>query len=72
MADCTPGEPIYDLSGNVWEWEDACGTNGPNDPCLLRGGCFISPEEHMRCDFQNITQGRSYRNTTIGFRCCAD
>ena len=30
---------VYGLSGNVWEWEDACdGTTGSSDRCRLRGG----------------------------------
>ena len=64
----------YDMSGNVWEWEDSCsGTTGENDICEARGGSYISLAQALRCDHdQNF-----YRNATmvngpyLGFRCCA-
>jgi len=62
---CVGGYPgIYDLSGGVDEWEDACevqGGNPQNDSCLTRGG---------RCD-QSDQDDRDRRSSNIGFRCCS-
>ncbi|MET0596005.1 MAG: SUMF1/EgtB/PvdO family nonheme iron enzyme, partial [Polyangiaceae bacterium] len=37
---CVGGSPgIYDMDGNLWEWEDGCdGQSGATDGCLIRGG----------------------------------
>ncbi len=37
----SPYSGAYDLSGNVWEWEDSCDGSGPDAVCDLRGGAFI-------------------------------
>ncbi len=61
---------VYDLSGNVWEWEDSCNADtGKDDNCRLRGGSFISGSSLLRCDGQNISN-RSGVAQGIGFRCC--
>jgi sulfatase modifying factor 1 len=41
--DCTSTDSgytgVYDLSGNVWEWEDSCnGASDEQDSCRVRGG----------------------------------
>jgi formylglycine-generating enzyme required for sulfatase activity len=59
----------FDLSGNVWEWEDACTSTDTGRVCLVRGGGF-------RNDRYNVTCSGAYRasvDTTYdyyGFRCC--
>ena len=63
------------MSGNVEEWEDACGSGvDPDDPaddgCLLRGGAFWSEEEDARCDADNYSAPRSGASNDWGFRCC--
>jgi len=70
---CVGGYPgIYDMIGNVQEWEDACDETdaGPNNiQCLVQGG-----------DYQDTTWdcagaypvSRNDPQTWVGFRCCAD
>jgi formylglycine-generating enzyme len=70
---CEGGYPgIYDMSGNIWEWEDSCnGSTGKDDGCETRSGGFSEEEQEMRC---SNSQGWS-RDTAayhIGLRCCAD
>jgi formylglycine-generating enzyme required for sulfatase activity len=75
LASCQGGVPgLFDLSGNVWEWEDSCtGNIGVNDICRVRGGSYESLQQSLRCD----TDQNFYRNAYgvvdgfIGFRCCA-
>jgi formylglycine-generating enzyme required for sulfatase activity len=60
---------LFDMVGNVAEWEDACdGLNGTTDICLLRGGTF--QDANLSCTYG----GNAFRNYTagnVGFRCCA-
>jgi formylglycine-generating enzyme required for sulfatase activity len=76
-ASCQSPDPAYagvfDLTGNVWEWEDACDGTGPHDGCRMRGGGFRDP--HLgHCDFDQVTKTSFiYRESVdpdIGFRCC--
>lgn len=63
---------IYDLSGNVKEWEDSCETmDGSTDKCNRRGGSFKDNAAALTC----ASQPTSPRNSTtidLGFRCCAE
>lgn len=66
-----PGyEGVFDLSGNLWEWEDSCFLkNGNDDNCRIRGGSFTLTQ--LACDFSNYQQrDLNYANITI--RCCWD
>lgn len=62
---------IYDLSGNVWEWEDSCnGATGTADLCRLRGGSFWSKSDHLDCGAEETK--RNGESSEIGFRCCSN
>ncbi len=67
---CVGGYPgLYDMVGNVQEWEDACeAQNGSGDACRVRGAAY-NTNSAMGCA-DDRTQGRSYRADRVGFRCC--
>ena len=87
FSDCVTNG-VYDLSGNVAEWEDSClqkavddaGKRLPeNDTCSVRGGSFKFPNTKnisscLACA-ANCGSNKQPRNTKasdIGFRCCKD
>ena len=65
---------VYDLSGNVWEWEDRCHDSGqpggPNTYCSLKGGSFALIGTYSRCAYPQ-SSARNNPSEDIGFRCCA-
>jgi len=72
---------VFDMAGNVLEWEDSCETNpappadagtGPGtDLCRIRGGSILSGESGMYCDV-DVNDQRNASFPLVGFRCCAD
>ncbi len=62
---------VFDLSGNVREWVDACepGTSGSR-ACLTRGGAFYDVEGTLACGNRQ-TYPAETRNPGVGFRCCS-
>jgi formylglycine-generating enzyme required for sulfatase activity len=62
---------VFDLSGNVMEWEDSCGTpDAGAEVCRLRGGSiFARGESEMACDADS-SDTRLHTAPGIGFRCC--
>ncbi len=67
-------EGVYDLSGNVYEWEDSCsGNTGPTDRCRLRGGSNMSPSDSLDCGDPDVTYHTrdNVVYDSFGFRCCA-
>jgi len=72
--DCQSPEPdyagIFDLVGNLREWEDNCNTaEGPTDVCRVRGGAFGISAAAPLCG-ENVPTPRGSLADTIGFRCC--
>jgi formylglycine-generating enzyme required for sulfatase activity len=79
MVSCNSPESgflgVFDLSGNVREWEDSCDSYaGPADTCRLRGGSYKHNQNDLTCA-SGSTQAVAQRNLSddhTGFRCCAD
>jgi formylglycine-generating enzyme required for sulfatase activity len=69
---CVGGSPgIYDMDGNLWEWEDGCtGQSGAMDNCLIRGGSFAySGATYGPCaTHRGIERASGF--VDVGFRCC--
>jgi sulfatase modifying factor 1 len=77
MTSCQSAVPgyqgVYDLSGNVWEWEDSCNGTWQSATCRIRGGTFYDVGTYnvaLRCDYDGYTN-KDYVDSTIGFRCCS-
>lgn len=58
---------VYDLTGNVREWENSCspGTN----TCIIRGDSFL--QGGVRGCEHSYEEDRRYSSSDVGFRCCA-
>ncbi len=74
LATCVGGySGVRDMSGNVWEWVDACdGAVGASDLCFKAGGSFNSPEPELVCDFPSGAERRDTHLPNVGFRCCSE
>lgn len=77
MSGCQSGvngyEGVFDLSGNVQEWEDSCSADsGQYSVCLVRGGWFDGFDLLLRCDYDGYTFSRNDDSLDyVGFRCCS-
>jgi formylglycine-generating enzyme required for sulfatase activity len=61
---------IFDLIGNVWEWQDNCtGAGGATDICQPDGTSFGMSAAMPECK-QSIPVQRAGVTDKIGFRCC--
>ena len=79
LKTCEGGYPgVFDMSGNVEEWVDACtGSSGANDDCLARGGDYSASSEALTCRTvidpnrnESRLEPRSLGEPWRGFRCC--
>jgi formylglycine-generating enzyme required for sulfatase activity len=71
VTSCVGGAPnLYQMSGNVREWEDSCdAASGQSDSCRTRGGSYLSTELELTCNDAD-QQARNFVSADLGFRCC--
>jgi formylglycine-generating enzyme required for sulfatase activity len=69
-----PLNGLFDMSGNVDEWEDGCqlGSFGTVDQCPIRGGDYFDNFQLLACDAALQHRDRSGMDPAVGFRCCHD
>jgi hypothetical protein len=62
---------LYDMSGDVAEWENSCdASTGAADTCLIRGGSIASStSDDVNCAAA-VPTPRNTQSPAIGFRCC--
>jgi formylglycine-generating enzyme required for sulfatase activity len=61
---------VFDLSGNVGEWEDSCSAAGMSTSCHVRGGALNDLSDGLTC-LAEVDYPRNEVNHGIGFRCCS-
>jgi formylglycine-generating enzyme len=76
LSNCVTSTPgysgVYDLSGNIWEWEDSCDGTGPSSHCNIHGGSWGAIDIYLTCGAIPIAPSERKRITeTVGFRCCS-
>jgi sulfatase modifying factor 1 len=73
LGGCRTPQGVYDLSGNVEEWLDACtGDVGENDECAVAGGsAYHQPVDNLTCTGSEYGVIRFDHYVMRGFRCCA-
>jgi formylglycine-generating enzyme required for sulfatase activity len=65
-----PFDAIYDMAGNVWEFQNDLYGNG--DGVTALGGAWTSPSTAVGCLEGNPFNGIRFYFLQSGFRCCAD
>lgn len=65
---------LFDMVGNLNEWEDACTSPGESAQCTARGGSYRSGAENSGCLARhgNLLPVRLQPYDDVGIRCCAD
>jgi formylglycine-generating enzyme required for sulfatase activity len=71
LSSAFPG--VFDLNGNVAEWDGVCASADPAAQCRVRGGDMRSDATTGTCDYGTGTAlvARNTPQPTVGFRCCS-
>ena len=64
---------VFDLNGNVAEWDGVCATADPAAQCHVRGGDMQSTATTGTCDYGTgvALVLRNKPEPSVGFRCCS-
>ncbi len=65
---------VFDLIGNVWEWEDSCAGDAASPEtmnCSRRGGAVATVPSSWDCGNAGAS-ARRQRQGDMGIRCCSD
>jgi sulfatase modifying factor 1 len=71
-TNCESFSGLYDLVGNVEEWQDSCEANtGKEDMCLTGAGSVTTPDAGKSATCGYFDQGaRGETRPDVGIRCC--
>jgi formylglycine-generating enzyme len=70
IATCEGGFPgLFDMSGNVWEWQDSCESDAADARCAGRGASYAA-ETQGSCT--STFMANRDAKADIGIRCCSD
>ncbi|HMA92279.1 MAG TPA: hypothetical protein VKP30_06315, partial [Polyangiaceae bacterium] len=61
---------IYDLTGNVDEWEDSCESDAASARCRVRGGNYVGSGSSEECAMDGARM-RDLPGESTGIRCCS-
>jgi sulfatase modifying factor 1 len=71
IPDCQGGVPgLFNMSGNIAEWENSCSSTDTRASCNVRGGSFLDAATALQCA-SAVGVHRLSESATIGIRCCA-
>lgn len=69
---CEGGFPgLFNMSGNVAEWERSCSGSGSAEACLVRGGAFSDGPYELACNGSRSMASDAVA-ADVGIRCCAE
>ena len=72
FPECEGGYPgLFDMSGNLWEWEDACEDVDGGSRCVLRGGSYAANNNGACATTAKVRRDRG-TTSDITIRCCSD
>ena len=72
LPGCEGGYPgLFDLSGNLWEWEDGCTEGGASAQCAVRGSSFAAVNDGACKTVAHLQRDRGGAND-VTIRCCSD
>ena len=61
---------LFNMSGNIAEWENSCSSTDTRASCNVRGGSFLDAASALQCA-SAVGSHRLSESATIGIRCCA-